>query len=73
MGVDGERIDPVEAAARQYSVTVGDLYIVVEIPFGAVGGHFKVSSTEVFQFLTKKHPALVSKIFRASTDSLRTG
>ncbi|XP_045916796.1 uncharacterized protein LOC123977846 isoform X2 [Micropterus dolomieu] len=41
MGVDGQRLDPAEMAARQYSLFVGDRHIVVEIPVGAVGGYFK--------------------------------
>uniref|UniRef100_A0A3Q3VP17 ZP domain-containing protein n=1 Tax=Mola mola TaxID=94237 RepID=A0A3Q3VP17_MOLML len=41
MGVAGERLDPAEMAARQYSLTVNEMHVVVEIPVGAVGGHFK--------------------------------
>lgn len=43
MGIDGQRLDTGEMAARQYAVTVNDVHIIVEIPIGAVGGHFKVS------------------------------
>lgn len=46
MGVDGQRLDPAEMAARGYTLSVNDVYIVVEIPIGAVGGYFKVSGTE---------------------------
>uniref|UniRef100_A0A671W4U6 ZP domain-containing protein n=1 Tax=Sparus aurata TaxID=8175 RepID=A0A671W4U6_SPAAU len=41
MGVDGQRLDPAEMAARGYTLSVNDVYIVVEIPIGAVGGYFK--------------------------------
>ncbi|XP_037305482.2 uncharacterized protein LOC119195016 [Pungitius pungitius] len=41
MGVDGQRLDVAEMAARRYSMSVNDLYVVTEIPVGAVGGHFK--------------------------------
>ncbi|CAJ1077002.1 uncharacterized protein LOC117823812 [Xyrichtys novacula] len=41
MGVDGQRLDPTEMAARGYSLSVNDMHIVVEIPVGAAGGHFK--------------------------------
>ncbi len=53
MGVNGERLDAAEMAARRYSLTVNDIYIIVEIPVGAVGGNFKVSCTELLleQFL----------------------
>lgn len=48
MGVAGERLDPAEMAARQYSLTVNEMHIVVEIPVGAVGGHFKVNDAEFY-------------------------
>lgn len=44
MGIDGSRLDPAEAAARGYSLTVGEVYVVLEIPLGAAGGHVKVSN-----------------------------
>lgn len=47
MGVNGQRLEPAEMAARRYSLTVNDIYIIVEIPIGAVGGYFKVSGTEL--------------------------
>lgn len=50
MGVDGQRLEPPEIAARRYSLTVNDVYIIVEIPIGAVGGYFKVSSTTNYLF-----------------------
>ncbi len=46
MGVDGQRLDAAEMAARRYSLSVNDIYIVAEIPVGAVGGYFKVSCSE---------------------------
>lgn len=42
VGIDGVRLDPAEVEARQYSLTVGEVYIVLEIPFGAIGGDIKV-------------------------------
>lgn len=45
MGVDGQRLDVAKMAARRYSMSVNDLYIITEIPIGAVGGHFKVGVT----------------------------
>ncbi|XP_067338951.1 uncharacterized protein [Channa argus] len=41
MGVSGQRLDAAEMAARQYSMSVNDLYVISEIPVGAVGGYFK--------------------------------
>lgn len=45
MGIDGQRLDAAEMAARQYSLFINDRHIIVEIPVGAVGGHFKVGGT----------------------------
>lgn len=45
MGINGQRLDAAEMAARQYAMTVNDIHIIVEIPVGAVGGYFKVSGT----------------------------
>ncbi|KAG8011372.1 Zona pellucida sperm-binding protein 2 [Nibea albiflora] len=51
MGIDGQRLEPAEIAARRYSLTVNDVYIIVEIPIGAVGGYFK-SHVQDGQYLT---------------------
>ena len=48
MGIDGQRLDAAEMAARQYSLSINDLHIVIGIPVGAVGGYFKVSGTETW-------------------------
>ncbi|XP_039981930.1 uncharacterized protein LOC120789331 [Xiphias gladius] len=41
MGIDGQRLDAAEMAARRYSLSINDMHIVVGIPVGAVGGYFK--------------------------------
>ncbi|KAJ0026511.1 hypothetical protein NQD34_017511, partial [Periophthalmus magnuspinnatus] len=41
MGVNGQRLRPADLKARGYTLTVGDPYIVVQIPIGAEGGHYK--------------------------------
>ncbi|KAM3603292.1 uncharacterized protein V6R79_020033 [Siganus canaliculatus] len=51
VGVDGQRLDPAETAARKYSLTVNDLYVILEIPVGAAGGYFK-SHVENGQYCT---------------------
>ncbi|KAI4818965.1 hypothetical protein KUCAC02_004252 [Chaenocephalus aceratus] len=37
MGVDGRKLEATEMSARNYSLTLDDLYIIVEIPIGAAG------------------------------------
>ncbi|KAM7395242.1 hypothetical protein PAMA_006823 [Pampus argenteus] len=41
MGINGQRLDSAEMAARGYTMTVNDIHIIAEIPVGAVGGYFK--------------------------------
>ncbi|XP_041815323.1 uncharacterized protein LOC121622432 [Chelmon rostratus] len=51
VGVDGQRLDPAEMAARRYSLSVTDLHVILQIPVGAVGGYFK-SHVRDGQYLT---------------------
>ncbi|GAA6228835.1 uncharacterized protein LOC108895975 [Lates japonicus] len=51
IGVDGQRLDPAEMAARQYSLSINDVHIIIQIPVGAVGGYFK-SHVQDDQYLT---------------------
>ncbi|KAF3850008.1 hypothetical protein F7725_019727 [Dissostichus mawsoni] len=41
MGVDGRKLEATEVSARNYSLTVDDLYVIVEIPIGAAGCQIK--------------------------------
>ncbi|XP_034086546.1 uncharacterized protein LOC117555699 [Gymnodraco acuticeps] len=41
MGVDGRKLEATEMSARNYSLTLDDLYVIVEIPIGAAGCHIK--------------------------------
>lgn len=52
VGINGSRLEPAEVAARQYSLTVGEVYVILDIPFGSVGGHFKVSDPFTLMFNT---------------------
>lgn len=51
LGVNGQKLDTAEMTTRGYSMTVDDVYIVVEIPIGATGGHYK-SYVQDNQYLT---------------------
>ncbi|CAB1445155.1 unnamed protein product [Pleuronectes platessa] len=51
VGVDGERLDATEMAARRYSLSVNNIYVILEIPVGATGGFFK-SHIQDNQYLT---------------------
>jgi len=42
MGVDGRKLEATEISARNYSLTLDDLYVIVEIPIGAAGCQIKV-------------------------------
>lgn len=52
MGINGSRLEPAEVAARQYSLTVGEVYVILDIPLGSVGGHIKVSDPFTLMFNT---------------------
>ncbi|KAM6915037.1 zona pellucida sperm-binding protein 2-like [Xenentodon cancila] len=40
-GLNGQRLDPAEMQAHQYSVSVNENYVIAQIPFGAAGGYFR--------------------------------
>ncbi|XP_041832760.1 uncharacterized protein LOC121634283 isoform X2 [Melanotaenia boesemani] len=40
-GIDGQRLSAAEMQANHYSLSLNDLYIVTQIPVGAVGGYYK--------------------------------
>ena len=42
MGVNGQRLDAEEMAARQYTLVINDVHIITKIPVGAIGGYMKV-------------------------------
>lgn len=62
VGVDGSRLEPADMAARQYSFTVGEVYIILEIPFGAVGGHTKVGDPYAFTFHTRANAMMSCRV-----------
>ncbi|KAK5930057.1 hypothetical protein CesoFtcFv8_000256 [Champsocephalus esox] len=41
MGVNGRKLEASEISARNYSLTLDDLYVIVEIPIGAAGCQIK--------------------------------
>uniref|UniRef100_A0A8C5BZE3 ZP domain-containing protein n=1 Tax=Gadus morhua TaxID=8049 RepID=A0A8C5BZE3_GADMO len=41
MGVNGQRLDAEEMAARQYTLVINDVHIITKIPVGAIGGYMK--------------------------------
>ncbi|XP_034383777.1 uncharacterized protein LOC117727525 [Cyclopterus lumpus] len=41
MGINGKRLDSSQMAARGYTLSTKDFYIVIEIPVGSPDGHYK--------------------------------
>ncbi|XP_028295584.1 uncharacterized protein LOC114457744 [Gouania willdenowi] len=41
MGVDGQRLSADQIKTHQYTMSVNDVHIVIDIPIGAAGGYFK--------------------------------
>uniref|UniRef100_A0A8D3B8A3 ZP domain-containing protein n=1 Tax=Scophthalmus maximus TaxID=52904 RepID=A0A8D3B8A3_SCOMX len=52
MGIDGQRLDAGEMAARRYSLSATDMYVVVEIPIGAAGVYCCHAHVQDGQYLT---------------------
>ena len=49
MGVNGQRLDADEMAARQYALIINDVHIITTIPVGAIGGYMTVCLTRLTQ------------------------
>jgi len=44
MGINGQRLDRSQMAARGYTLSTTDFHIVVEIPLGSPDGYYKVGN-----------------------------
>lgn len=42
MGINGQRLEKSQMAARGYTLSVRDFHIVIEIPMGSPDGYYKV-------------------------------
>lgn len=42
MGINGQRLDQSQMAARGYTLSTTDLHIIMEIPVGSPDGYYKV-------------------------------
>lgn len=42
MGINGQRLDKSQMAARGYTLSATDFHIVIELPVGSPDGYYKV-------------------------------
>lgn len=53
MGIDGQRLDKSQMAARGYTLSATDFHIVVEIPVGSPDGYYKVEKSPPFDLICR--------------------
>lgn len=50
LGINGRKLSPAEMASRNYTMTLTESHIVVEIPIGAPDGYYKVGDVSLHLF-----------------------
>ncbi|KAL3052362.1 hypothetical protein OYC64_004999 [Pagothenia borchgrevinki] len=68
MGVDGRKPEATEMSARNYSLTLDDLYVIVEIPIGAAGCQIK-SHVQDGQYFTSYMIELMLELLWTEDDT----
>ncbi|XP_033991606.1 uncharacterized protein LOC117487051 [Trematomus bernacchii] len=68
MGVDGRKLEATEISARNYSLTLDDLYVIVEIPIGAAGCQIK-SHAQDGQYFTSYMIELMLELLWTEDDT----
>ncbi|XP_071058048.1 uncharacterized protein [Pseudochaenichthys georgianus] len=68
MGVDGRKLEATELSARNYSLTLDDLYVIVEIPIGAAGCQIK-SHAQDGQYFTSYMIELMLELLWTEDDT----
>ncbi|KAK5884328.1 hypothetical protein CesoFtcFv8_018163 [Champsocephalus esox] len=68
MGVDGRKLEATELSARNYSLTLDDLYVIVEIPIGAAGCQIK-SHAQDGQYFTSYMNELMLELLWTEDDT----
>ncbi|KAK5903404.1 hypothetical protein CgunFtcFv8_007187 [Champsocephalus gunnari] len=68
MGVNGRKLEASEISARNYSLTLDDLYVIVEIPIGAAGCQIK-SHVQDGQYFTSYMNELMLELLWTEDDT----
>ncbi|KAI4816855.1 hypothetical protein KUCAC02_009156 [Chaenocephalus aceratus] len=68
MGVNGRKLEASEISARSYSLTLDDLYVIVEIPIGAAGCQIK-SHVQDGQYFTSYMNELMLELLWTEDDT----
>ncbi|XP_039981513.1 uncharacterized protein LOC120789089 [Xiphias gladius] len=65
MGINGQRLDKSQMAARGYTLSVTDFHIVVEIPVGAPDGYYKSHAPDYQHHITYSVEPMLEVLWRA--------
>ncbi|XP_047243393.1 zona pellucida protein AX 1 isoform X2 [Girardinichthys multiradiatus] len=65
MGINGQRVDKAQMAARGYSLSTTDFHIVVEIPIGSPDGYYKSHAPDYQYHTTYTVEPMLEVLWRA--------
>ncbi|XP_017267297.1 uncharacterized protein zpax1 isoform X2 [Kryptolebias marmoratus] len=65
MGINGQRLDKAQMAARGYSLTTTDFHVVVEIPIGSPDGYYKSHAPDFQYHITYTVEPMLEMLWRA--------
>ncbi|XP_071324031.1 zona pellucida protein AX 1 [Trachinotus anak] len=65
MGVNGQRLDKSQMAARGYTLSATDFHIVIEIPVGAPDGYYKSHAPDYQYHITYSVEPMLDVLWRA--------
>ncbi|XP_036003215.1 zona pellucida sperm-binding protein 2 [Fundulus heteroclitus] len=65
MGINGQRLDKAQMAARGYSLSTTDFHIVVEIPIGSPDGYYKSHAPDYQYHITYTVEPMLEVLWRA--------
>uniref|UniRef100_A0A3Q2C9I4 Zona pellucida protein AX 1 n=1 Tax=Cyprinodon variegatus TaxID=28743 RepID=A0A3Q2C9I4_CYPVA len=73
MGINGQRLDKAQMAARGYSLSTTDFHIVVEIPVGSSDGYYKSHAPDYQYHMTYSVEPMLEVLWKAdqSVDDTR--
>ncbi|KAF7230711.1 uncharacterized protein zpax1 [Nothobranchius furzeri] len=65
MGINGQRLDKAQMAARKYTLSTTDFHIVVEIPIGSPDGYYKSHAPNYQYHITYTIEPMLEMLWRA--------
>ncbi|KAK2856122.1 hypothetical protein Q5P01_004857 [Channa striata] len=65
MGINGERLDKSQMAARRYTLTATEFHIIIEIPVGSPDGYYKSHAPDYQYHITYTVEPMLEVLWRA--------